>query len=537
MHGRYLISLLDKSSEAVSEISPHGTTLNLRVRQAIEALDFLAAARRWVVVPDCRVEVTVDGKDPVLVGFASPKDALVGHLRSAGHKVVDDMRDTGTGTEDLPVCVVQREHEGVTLAYAVRWAPYFHEWSFMNAHYASDSSSPGPLGTCVEGIRIDDFTPGFTGKGILALANSGGEKSPKTNVARSGLEATPERDTLLAAVYQAYCKHVEDEINSLLETRGHSLTWAIQEAHYLLSPLFTGSTHLGNRNEALKEELLRDAVADVRLHLIETAHRREAVSTNGLRKIPKFWTITCPLLRSAEHLIRETPGSASIRSVLAALGSEVPLPEDPIFCQETVSSFDLLAFEGREVACISASKEARRVDLLWEHAGSPSRWLLLPRPWRSWVVRAADACSRGLGGNRRRYYSYPTRDIVLLRGGVETRGLAGETALRHLHTTYFLGDTAAVAYARELLERELSGGFYDERLPPVLGVLVLFETLLGRRLSGSDVRQHVQRVWGTFLNEIPLLTASAAEWDKQLRDDALVDAIAGSQWAVLDPWA
>jgi hypothetical protein len=75
----------------------------------------------------------------------------------------------------------------VTLAYAVEWYEYFKEWNFMTRQTDAEAGFASVVGTCVEGIRIDSATPGFTEPGLIAIANVTGRLAPRTNVARSDL--------------------------------------------------------------------------------------------------------------------------------------------------------------------------------------------------------------------------------------------------------------------------------------------------------------------------------------------------------------
>ena len=72
----------------------------------------------------------------------------------------------------------------------------------MSEHLGkSDDRDSVLLGTCIEGIRVEFGTPGFEGDSIVAIANITGQGAPKTNVARSGIENTPERATMLQTIY------------------------------------------------------------------------------------------------------------------------------------------------------------------------------------------------------------------------------------------------------------------------------------------------------------------------------------------------
>ncbi|MDD5095683.1 MAG: ATP-binding protein [Dehalococcoidia bacterium] len=279
VHGKYLIRVLDKHTEPAASLAPHGTMIRLKVRQSVKMPDVVRTAKRWIVLPNCKVTLAIDNGEPIAIGFSSPKEVLIDCLRSCGYEVVNDIEtqpESASGKN--PVCVVQHNVGCVTIAYGVRWSPYFHEWSFL-ADRVVKRSEWSPIGTCVEGIRVDTNTPGFRGTGIFALANATGENAPKTNVARSGLESGPQLDALLRAVYRAYGKHAEIEIDNLTKSRGHSLTWAVQEAQYLLTELLEPG--LGNRpsdSEIISRDILVDTLRELPIILTESSSGRAAAS-------------------------------------------------------------------------------------------------------------------------------------------------------------------------------------------------------------------------------------------------------------------
>jgi len=85
VHGKYLIRLLDKQTDEIANhLAPHGTSVKLKVRPSAEMLDIIETAKRWIVVPGCEVNITVDGDPPIKVGFSSPKDAVKDVLQTIG---------------------------------------------------------------------------------------------------------------------------------------------------------------------------------------------------------------------------------------------------------------------------------------------------------------------------------------------------------------------------------------------------------------------------------------------------------------------
>ena len=127
-------------NEAAKKLSPHGTVVNLTVKRSAELPDVLKTAKKWIVIPDCDVFVTIDNNPVVKIGYTSPKEAL--------EQIIQDSSDVNRKKNER--VVVQQEIDGVTTAFALEWSQYFHYWNFIRAESLSNISDV-MLGTCVRG--------------------------------------------------------------------------------------------------------------------------------------------------------------------------------------------------------------------------------------------------------------------------------------------------------------------------------------------------------------------------------------------------
>jgi molecular chaperone HtpG len=445
LHGKYLVRLIDKDSpELPKQILPHGTEITLRVRPSAELKDLASILRRWIAFPRCKVTVTIDGGGPVSIGFTEPKDALQEELARLNPALA--VKSPGE-LADRNIRIEQRRKDGVTLAYAVQWSSAFQEWAFFSLLPTRDRLELPATGNCIEGVRVDSLSPGYQDGTLMSLANAVGPKAPKTNVARSVLEITPERKSLLSTVYELYCDHVRAEVEKLQNERGFSLTWALGEATWLLDTLLPSSfRHL----RAADYEALLRACAEVPSIALEEHGARVGVSPKQLSEYDSFWTADSIFFSSAEALLREIPTSVAISQLAATIGSEsLRLPPGPyISVQRPRSVAQRLAFQNREVNRIVLRRDQRQVDLRWGHIANPPLWrTALPDNGETQRVL------QQLLGNIGSIVANGLPDMWIARANVETEGLETEVSIVSLGRTFILPGSGYSKYLIKLLDR------------------------------------------------------------------------------------
>lgn len=130
------------------------------------------------------------------------------------------------------------ECKGVTLAYALRYNLYLREWEFLTTQWISRDVEEEyiPIGVCIEGIRVENSSPGYKEANLVAAANTRNCSLALTNVARSAIEDSDSGNQLLAIFYGIYAKHIQAQIEAL-QSNGYSLSWAASESRYLIQPL------------------------------------------------------------------------------------------------------------------------------------------------------------------------------------------------------------------------------------------------------------------------------------------------------------
>jgi molecular chaperone HtpG len=478
VHGDYLVSLLDKESDPTAlRLAPHGTEVRLRIRESADLKDIRTTLAQWIVVPRTKVLMSDNGDEPRTIGFKSPRDAIETVLRAAEIELYE-----GGNPNDQTVKVVETSHQGVQTAVALRWSNYRRRWAFLKINDRTSSVIEDyGVGTCVEGIRVEDTTAGFSESHVVGLADARGLGAPKTNVARSDLDATAERRSMLQGVYRAYLSHVTDECERLHLERGASLTWAAQEASSLLEQLLYAPDRFGSFKGAkpvdwlaLKEEMRQQPLV-----LIEEKESREIRTVVSIDKVDMVWTVDSALLRAAEGILREVPVQGSLHALSSGFGTDVFALPDGVtlvgFHPGTTISQDLL--EEREVGNIVIDRDRRRIDLGWVRKDSDPLWI-------------------GLGGGNRKAGPYSPSDrvqpVFVATREVPITGRAGDSAIRAFDGLFLFSDTPLAEWLRRQVKAN-RGQIDGERRLDTLTLVV--ESFFERLKKPQDLSEFVEKIF------------------------------------------
>ena len=162
----------------------------------------------------------------------------------------------------------------------------------------------------MEGIAVEIQAPGFSNGGVLAIANAVGERAPRTNVARSSIEATEEKENLARTVYTILFDAVTNEVNRLRSEEAYSLTWAIEQMPFIIGPI------IGTRSNAQYPRAHLEALERVPMFLIDDGNARTNLSLLDLETSVQFWTANSLLIRSVENFIREAKAEVTAGRLL-----------------------------------------------------------------------------------------------------------------------------------------------------------------------------------------------------------------------------
>jgi len=365
--GKYLLQHIEKN-ELENFIKEHGTIIQLEVRHGIKMDNLENNIKRWILFPPCSVTLTIDSNEPISIGHKSPKAAVENFLTEIGYEV-----------DNKTIKVEQHSHNGIELAFALKYSTYFNEWSFMSIPKYERPKIITPIGTCIEGVRVEFNSPGYNKSSLISVANAIGSHAPKTNVARSNIETTNGRANLLNDIYDLYINHIVEEIKNIQNNGQFSLTWAINESPYLLGPLIKNSHTSEESVDPSDESLLYNSLNKAEIFLIEQNLHRKAVSIDFLNNIKNIWIIDSNLFRSAESLIKEIPTSSSLTNVVKTLyesDADKNLGHvETLFCG--FNSHDPLhkyVFKDRAINHIKVYPIERRVDLSWGLIPKDNNW-------------------------------------------------------------------------------------------------------------------------------------------------------------------
>lgn len=346
--GSYLLKKKQKSA-AHQYIKKHGTIIKLHIKPDVDMSNLEYNLKKWIINPDVCVNLKIDQNEIVRIDKNSLSDLLIDYLTEEGIKV-----------DNVSVKVEEKTIGSVTIACALRYNRYWTDWSFMPLRESNLEQKNSPLGTCVEGIRVEFSTPGFKNKNILAIANVKGS-THKTNVARTSLEYDSNNETL-KSIYECYRYFIEDQVKNL-ENSNFSQSWAIDECYYLMEPIIDRNRE---RNEPIDNELLLKCLSDIKFVFIEKDGERKLLSINDVKNLEKFDIVICNTMKAIESLLREVPSQTTAREIINTVCNDNVIfdCENPIIVN--YNEYNILhqyALATKEVSSISIEEKSRMIKL------------------------------------------------------------------------------------------------------------------------------------------------------------------------------
>lgn len=356
--GKYLLKKIAKQNTD-PRIRNHGTVITLHVRENIDMSDMIKNLEKWILLPGCKVEAYYDDKKTE-IGFISPKCALEAYLKNSerfsnsdNYKVVEDSLD------------------GIKIAYILYYNSYLKEWNLCSLKDLFFNEAIPPIGTCIEGIRVEFNTPGFESKNVIALADIR-NGSNHINVARSSIEWDDRNNNLLSIIYKLYSRQIQEQL-SQLQNKGFSDDWVASEADFLTKNILEYNINFRRHisEEGLKpinEKVLMKEIDQIKCIMVEDKTSRELKSAYDIQQLSEISIIDSKMINAAEILLKEVKSSSGLRNIITTIDKDTVLLKNDgdIFCDYNPRSIiHNSALNGKQIKSIEVNKPQRIISLVY----------------------------------------------------------------------------------------------------------------------------------------------------------------------------
>ncbi len=377
VHGKYLLKHGEEDSNLTLN-NETGTSIRLRVRPDVKDFNPLQILKNWILIPNCDFSYIENGKT-TKIGYANPHDLI--------DSVVKSKMSSKEHSSYKVECFNDR---GIDLAILLHYNKDMNEWTMVSSHSLSwDDNDVDPLGISIEGIRIDNYTPGFNRQAFVAYANMTGENAPKTNVARSTINGT-DVSSVLKTLYGLYFKFIDAQIKNL--RKEFSLTWVSDEVSWMLNTFLYPERKFWRDSSFINIDILKESILDLKVVLVEKEKDRYFYSLNDLKEIGHYWTIQSEAFNSANSLIKEIKSAnKSVISLFSLLyGDEKSFIKDHdiVLCKNRFPKLlDEVLLSNFQISEISLVTEQRRLDLKWELISKNSWIILKDNDYNDYMIR------------------------------------------------------------------------------------------------------------------------------------------------------
>jgi hypothetical protein len=195
-----------------------------------------------------------------------------------------------------------------------------------------------------------------------------GKSAPRTNVARSDVEKTPELECALFRIYSLLGNHVESEFSRLLK-KHTGIVEAASEADSI--------RQWGLERSPLSSPLkFSEAMGGLKIIAMEDGNACKAISKNELHSFDKIWTVDSRLIKNIESICGTLGIDHSTEKVIKDLGKgikpSIPLPRIIGTSKDPMSKLEITKIR------ISPEERTQRIDLCWEKH-KPGRWIRIEK--------------------------------------------------------------------------------------------------------------------------------------------------------------
>lgn len=465
VNGSYLLRNRDKSDIDL-RIKKHGTMIKLHIRTDVDMSSTEMALRKWIILPGVRVEFHESGKETQVIGYTSLKEALAAYLSENGI-VIDDKNYR-----------IDERHDGnVTVAYALQHLKYLSDWTLIQINNSNNKGEFLPIGTCIEGIRVEFTTPGYKNPNFFAIANIENSKF-QTNVARSAIEFDANRE-VLADIYSVYANYLQNQMDSLVKLN-YSQSWAINEGAFLMYPLVTNDpVHIYDNShvEPVDKEILIKKLAQIKCIVLENPENRKIVSAEEAASLDEITIIESKLLESTECLLREITSTATLHSIMNLACKTDYIKDVPNLITNYKSSNVLhnYVLHEKEVQQIIINREQRSIHLTYKTKTG------------LWRVYNIEKTNNSLN-----------QKLFVPNTAMPFEGIDEEIGIHTTNGIYLCPDTVFCKYIIKLIDQfESDKSDEYDRLLPLLFTIIFNNSILQRKV---DIDGNSEQAVRAYLN-------------------------------------
>lgn len=355
LHGRYLLRHGVEEGSSLKLIGKTGTSIELTIRPEIE-FNPEKILKDWILIPDC-----------TFTYFEDERKENIGYKNT--HLYIESaLKKLGISLDNGSYKIETMCGEGIDFSILLKKDKYVNEWNFVEYSniFGNKDLNEVPCGLSIEGIRIDENTPGFKTTYFVSMINLSGENAPQTNVARSSINSLT-INKALRIIYSKYLDVINKQIDDL--SKNLSITWASSELSFLLNNL---SKRNNTSNDILLDHKIFDKILqEQKYYLVETNVNRKLCSIDDLKEKNHFWFIESAAYSSANNILREinTSNNSAIELLKTLYGEHNSMLKDIdilLSSKRYNDSLDNLLLENFQATEIKLFKEYRSMIIKWE---------------------------------------------------------------------------------------------------------------------------------------------------------------------------
>lgn len=346
----------------------HGTTFRLKVRESAVLKDIEDDLRRWIVIPEATVTLVNDGNETT-IGYKSEIEALDSYLNTSGIKVDDK----------------KYKYQNITIGCCTLLTLLKKDELYQSWHIATMSdihtNATSPIGTYIEGILVENATPGLRSRVFVSVLNCKGIGSPSTNVARDRLEESEELNTALKTVYETYLSNIREQIK-VIET-SFNTSWSL---YYATSDLDKLAFFHRDQDTLMNRNLFDECLKEEDIMLVDDGKEWKLTSINQLPD--RIWTIESQAHSSAFNLVQEIKDCKKTPFALTTeLHNKQYIDVDLVLAETQGENYIKALFcKNYQIKEIRFDYDSREFLFCWEKDADP--WLVVNTYRRSRGYRA-----------------------------------------------------------------------------------------------------------------------------------------------------